>query len=513
MKNLNVWAVLSLLVTAGCCGTSPDSTAGRQAIAADIPAKPAAVPLPWHTMADEFDAFIMDPANGAMKHRPDGNPFFPSDLQGASDELTTFGVVFLGKTLRGTDVSALRPSFRAFFNDRAGLFCNVADGLKIEHWYLLNVDALAAAIVRTSFDDPEYLRMQRSTADALIRMAENIGYDFNDQGYDFGENKPWTNKDIYRQPDVIGGYAYQMLMSYEMLGDRKYLDEAKKAIGMYQSFERNPWYEIPSGAMAALAAARLKACHGADGIDCGKILSFALDPRDGALQTGTWGGAEVNGLMRGWGNGDRNEAYSMESLVAPMYILPSLRYNTEYAAEVGKYFLNLAANMRPFYSQYLPRENQSRPDLPDVMPYERLAKEDKGATPYAGGDYGSQRSIYGGGYVMWMGEIVRPTGDPYILRTDISKTDFLTDASYPTYLYYNPYETPKSVTLELDGGTYDIYETIRHRTIRKGVSGSVSIDIPASGATIVAVVPAGAGERREGAILYRDGIAVDYNVK
>ena len=50
--------------------------------------------------------------------------------------------------------------------------------------------------------------------------------------------------------------------------------------------------------------------------------------------------------MRGWRGGDKNEAYSMESLVVPLYILPSLRYNTTFAVEVGKYILNLSANMR-----------------------------------------------------------------------------------------------------------------------------------------------------------------------
>ena len=41
------------------------------------------------------------------------------------------------------------------------------------------------------------------------------------------KNIAWTNKDIYRQPDAIGGYAYVMLISYELLGDPVYLEEAK----------------------------------------------------------------------------------------------------------------------------------------------------------------------------------------------------------------------------------------------------------------------------------------------
>src|ERR1035441_8245442 len=63
-------------------------------------------------------------------------------------------------------------------------------------------------------------------------------------------------------------------------------------------FFANPWYEIPSGAMATLAASRLQAMGYQTNPK--KALAFVLDSRAGLLATGKWGGHEVNGLMAGF---------------------------------------------------------------------------------------------------------------------------------------------------------------------------------------------------------------------
>ena len=138
------------------------------------------------------------------------------------------------------------------------------------------------------------------------------------------------------------------------------------------------------------------------------------------MATGRWGGREVNGLMAGFCTEPANQTYSMESMVTLPYLLPALRFRPELAGEVARYALNVAANMRLFYPEYLPRENQSRPDLPPMFPYERLSKEEKGHSPYATGDFAGHRSIYGGAYVMWLDKMIEPQGDPWLLRWDLS---------------------------------------------------------------------------------------------
>ena len=156
----------------------------------------------------------------------------------------------------------------------------------------------------------------------------------------------------------IGGYAYLQLLAYEMFSEAKYLAEAKKGLQRYLAFAQNPWYEVPSGAMACLAAARLSATD--PSIDVAKALGFVLDPGGRPLQTGRWGGDEVGGLMAGFCTEPTGEAYSMESLMTAGYLLPVLRYRPEFASVIGGYLLNASANMRLFYSDCIAAENQSR---------------------------------------------------------------------------------------------------------------------------------------------------------
>jgi hypothetical protein len=264
-------------------------------------------------------------------------------------------------------------------------------------------------------------------------------------------------------------------------------------------------------ALATLAAARLSVHE--RGIDFRKVLGFAMSTGGHPMQTGEWGGHEVNGLMAGFSTEPEGEAYSMESLMPLTYLLPALRYRPEYATEIGQYLLNTAANMRLFYSDCIPRENQSRPDLTSAVPYERLTKTLDGHSPYASGDYDSNRSIYGGAYTLIWGEVVKPTEEEFILQMSLSHTDFLCDKAYPTYLYYNPHEQPKQVTLRLEGGTYDLYDLKQHKSFTEGQTGSVSISVPPGDSMVLVLTPAGAKRKREKGVLFCDGVAVDYGYR
>jgi hypothetical protein len=219
---------------------------------------------------------------------------------------------------------------------------------------------------------------------------------------------------------------------------------------------------------------------------------------------------EVNGLMAGFSTEPAGEAYSMESLMTLPYLLPVLRYRPEFANDIGRYLLNTAANMRLFYSDCIPRENQSRPDLTSAIPYERLTKELNGKSPYASGDYGSHRSIYGGAYALWWGELVKATEDPYILQMNLSRSDFLCAKAHPSYLHYNPWSESKQVTLAPEGGGFDLYDLSAHAFIGEQKSGRVALTIPANGSRVIVVVPSGARRRVENGSLLCDGVPVDY---
>ncbi len=476
----------------------------------NLPARPAAEPLNWRERADAFDQYVMKPANKILQARPDGSRYFASALEGTGDGgMTTFGPLVLGKILRGDAVDSMVPSMAAYFSDEAGIFLDGTHADLCEYWYLMNVNALADGIVRSHLShDPVWMGRVRKSADRLIELAHQINYDFNDQGYRFNIRVPFTNQDIYRQPDAIGGYAYLMLFAYEMFGDAKYLAEAKKGLSLYQSFSKNPWYEIPSGAMACLTAARLSV-HDPQ-IDLHKIVSFALESGGHPMQTGDWGGKEVNGLMAGFSTEPAGEAYSMESLVTLPYVLPVLRYRPEFATDIGRYLLNTAANMRLFYSDCISHKNQSRPELTLAIPYERLTKEVDGKSPFASGDYGSHRSIYGGAYALWWGELVKATEDPYILQMNLTRSDFLCAKAFPSYLYYNPWGESKRVTLAPEGGNFDLYDLSAHAFVAERKSRRVSVAIPANGSRVIIVIPSGARRSVENGLLLCDGVPVDY---
>lgn len=372
----------------------------------------------------------------------------------------------------------------------------------------MNVNALAAGVVRRHLSgDPASLARVKSSAERLIALAHQVGYDFNDQGYRFDAGAPWTQQDIYRQPDTIGGYAYLQLLAYQMFGASRYLAEAKEGLRRYLSFPGNPWYEVPSGAMACLAAARLSVTDAS--IDVARALGFVLDPGGHPLQTGRWGGEEVGGLMAGFRTEPAGEAYSMESLVTAGYLLPVLRYRPEFAPVVGRYVLNAAANMRLFYSDCIPADHQSRPELTSAVPYERLTRTLEGKSPYASGDFGSHRSIYGGAYALWWGELVKPAGDSDILQMNVALSDFLEERRYPTYAYYNSHGEPRPVALPKAAEGSELYDLTAHRFLDRRRIGA-RLEIPGNGSRVVVLVPAGAHRSCSDGGLLCGGVTVDY---
>ncbi len=430
--------------------------AGEQPGWSGLPAKPEQPPLNFHPIADSFDAYVMDPAHGINRRAKDGRQFFASALESTEDGgLTCYGPVAMGRELRGEGLEELATSLKGYYSEPYGLFLDGPGATLCEYWYLMNVTALAFGLIRLRFaQDPEWLaRVERSAA-RLKDMAHQIRYDFNDQGYDFAKEAPFTNHDIYRQPDAVGGYSYAMLLAWKLTGRDFCLAEAKTGIDRYLAFAANPWYEVPSGAMAVLAAARLDAMGYP--ANPGKALGFVLDAKVGLMAMGQWGGRPVDGLMAGFRTEPPGEAYSMESMVTLPYLMPAVRFRPELAPEVARYAVNAAANLRWFYPEYLPRENQSRPDLPPMVPYERLSREAKGHSPYAEGDYAGHRSVYGGAYVMWLDKMVQPQGDPWLLRWDLTRTNFLDSDLPPAFLYYNPWPDEKRVIVENAGRVRDL---------------------------------------------------------
>ena len=479
----------------------------------DVPARPQEQPLDWGRMARDFDRFVMDPANGVTFMDGEGHQAFTAFLEGrtgpdARHELVSYGPIVLGKVLLGDDVAALLPTLAGYFNETTGVTMNGAQQDRTEMWYLMYANSLAAHVTRRALNNnPAAVDRWRHSAEALRRLAQSIDYDFNHQGYDFATGSPWTREDIYRQPDALGGYAYLMLLAYETGEDPTYVEEALWALRQYLAFEHNPWYEVPSGAMAAVTAARMHA-FGHD-VDVRRALDFVFDPAAGMV-VGTWGDREVNGLFRGWRFSRPESAYSMESLMPLPYILPVARYDVRFARQIAKYALHVASNARLFYSEFM-RGSESRGDLNPSVAYERLYASYEGHAPYAAGDALGHKSIYGGGYVLQWGALVKATDDPFILQLDVAGSDFLAEKTFPTFLYGNPWETSRTVHLDVGNRPVDLYDLMLHHVVAEGVRGRVPIDLDADSARVIAIVPAGGARIREYGRLLIDGVIVDYD--
>ncbi len=436
-----------------------------------LPARPEEKPLDFHALANAFDAWVMDPVHGLNTTAKDGRQVFPSALEGEPDGgLTTYAPMALGKELRGEGLPGLATSLRGYFSETYGLFLDGAGATLCEYWYLMNITAMAYGLIRLRFgQDAEWLARVEKSATRLKDMAQQLHYDFNSQGYDFSKTAAFTKQDIYRQPDAVGGYSYVMLLAWKLTGKATFLAEAKIGIDRYLDFGKNPWYEIPSGAMAVLAAARLEAMGYP--ANARKALGFVLDAKAGLMATGRWGGHEVNGLMAGFCTEPADQTYSMESMVTLPYLMPAVRFRPELAGEIARLALNVAANMRWFYPEYLPRENQSRPDLPPMFPYERLSRDEKRHSPYATGDFAGHRSIYGGAYAMWLDKMIQPQGDPWLLRWDLGKTDFMEPDLPAAFLYYNPWPEEKRVTVATPSEENHVYDLLLKKRLQPGAGG------------------------------------------
>jgi hypothetical protein len=480
-----------------------------------LPPRPGLEPLDWHSLAAAFDAFVMNPDNRIRYTTKSGHHAFSAFMESSrygtdSHELVTFGPVVLGKLLRGDDVVALAQGLSSFFDQARGIFLNSPGVTRIEMWYLVYANALAAHLARRLTGQmPELAVQWRQSAEMLRQMAHRIHYDFNWQGYDFGEQMPWTAEDIYRQPDSIGGYAYLMLLAFEMFGDRSFLEESRTALTKYLQFADNPWYEVPNGSLALAAAARL--CALGHQVDTSRAFALLMDPA-ASLVVGTWAGCEVNGLMRGWRYSTPESAYSMESLVVLPNILPAARYDVRLADAIGRYALHVAANARYFFSEFM-RGQESRPDLSPAVPYERLLAENEGRAPYATGDFEGHRSVYGGAYTLWWDALVRPTEDPFILRLDLTRSDFLSERAYPTFLYYNPWDVERSVTIEMGEEAHDIYGLKQHSWLARSEARTTVLTLPPMEAQVIVLCPAGASPLAQQQVLLVDDIAVDFAVE
>jgi autotransporter-associated beta strand protein len=340
-----------------------------------------------------------------------------------------------------------------------------------------------------------------SVIDVLAGNSTTAPPNFNYQGFNYVSMAPVTGG--HTEPDGAAGAAYEQYAAYIHTGVATDLTDAERCVQTLQNtaVNQNPLYEtvLPFG---ALTAARLNAEQGTN-YDVAKIVNWCFSPTSvvrsgwGAISAAQWNGYGAAGLI-GSTTDQGGYGFSMNSYLYPAALVPLVRYDDRFGNAIGQWMLNLTNSSRMFLKSGLPASNQTNAswsDAPsDYYSYEGVKESSGGVSPLAGGDATSYNSswlnfAYGSGDVGVLGGIVSPTNVPMILQLNLLATDFFHAPADPSFLFYNPYNTQKSVQINVGSTAVNVYDAISGKVLATNVSGLTSIAIPAQSSRSLVYTP------------------------
>ncbi len=308
-----------------------------------------------------------------------------------------------------------------------------------------------------------------------------------------------------KEPEAAGGIAWLLYNAYIETGDSSYLKGAEWSMEFLNNLSSNPSYELqlPYG---IYVAAKMNAQIGTS-YDIEKMLNWTFDRGElrgwGAI-IGNWNGVEAFGLI-GEANDQGNDyAFLMNGFQHAGALVPMVRYDKRFARAIGKWMLNLANASRLFYPGFLPAEQQDASNWSNMhdpngyIGYEGLREKMNGNLgPFSTGDAvaagwaNTNLALYGSSSVGIFGGIIKTTNVEKILQLDLLKTDFYKEDAYPTFLYYNPYSSIKTVIIDVGSAPVDLYDALTETFIAQDVTGDTNFDIGADKAVELVVVPSG----------------------
>ncbi len=347
------------------------------------------------------------------------------------------------------------------------------------------------------------------------------------QGWDFSTMTPYSQH-VHDEPETAGAIAWILYNAYKLTGNSKYRVGAELSMEYLNGLTSNPAYELQLS-YGVYMAARMNAELGTN-YDITKMLNWCFNTgniRSWGAMVGNWGGYDVDGLI-GEVNGNNNYPFVMNTFEQIGALVPMVRYDSRYARAVGKWVLNAANAARLFYPKFLPSANQDQPswqwasqyDTNSYIAHEAMHQYDPSnlsTSPYASGDpisggWGlTNLALYGSSHVGILGGIIDTTNVEGILRLDVLKTDYYHDNAYPTYLYYNPYDSAKTVIVDVGNSSSDIYDAVSKTFLQHGVNGSTTISIPANSAVLAVITPAGGAQTYDLDKFLIDGVVVDFH--
>jgi hypothetical protein len=97
--------------------------------------------------------------------------------------------------------------------------------------------------------------------------------------------------------------------------------------------------------------------------------------------------------------------------------------------------------------------------------------------------------LYGSSHVGILGGIIQRTDVAGILQLDLLKTDFFHAEAYPTFLYYNPYDSEKTVEIKIGPEATNVYDAVTNQFLEQNVRGNARVAIPADSARVIVLAP------------------------
>jgi hypothetical protein len=505
----------------------------------------------WHRIAASYDRFVFDlAARGQFlpltwldesrvnkAHTGFGMCSYAGDRDspgGPDHESVTSMGALLGATVAGIDKSAQSHDWIGMIDqyhntaNGQGLVLNRVDTRAGQtFWYELWPHVVFYALADRYPDQAQLWPIVRSTAESWCRAVERLRPgpglvpEFDWTAYDFVsgrgvDNGRWT------EPDGAAGIAWLAYAAHRRFGDPAFLEAADACIASLCGMNSNPYYEIllPYG---ALVAARLNAEWGR-GYNVVRLVEWCFglsDCRGGwGVILNRWGERDCHGLLGSVDNRG-GYAFAMNTFAQAGALVPLVRYDSRFAASIGKWMVNAASAARYFYPAYLPADHQScswwEEDEEGVIAYEGLRCEWEGKSPYATGDpvvlgWGpkTNRGLYGSGYVGLFGGIIGRSEHDAILVLDCLATDFFASPAYPTYLVYNPYPESRTVRLPHDGtGAVRVYDAVSHRFVGE-VGLEPVVELGPRHAAVAVLCPGDGRVERAERLLSVNGVTVDF---
>ena len=503
----------------------------------------------WKTAARDYDQFVFDftakgeflpliwwdNTNINIKRPTFGLPSYVGDPKATGSRhegINTMGAL-LGATVAGIDKSNSPHNFilaaEHYFNIDSGE--NLVLNSTRQHsggsfWYELWPHVLFYALAERYPNTGRMEQIIRITADrwydASLAMGGNIGIpNFDHTAFKFATMQPVDNGK-WKEPDAAAGIAWLEYMAYTRAKDPKHLEAADWGMQFLHNRPDNPFYEVllPYG---AYLSARMNAELGRN-YDTHKFINwcFGISKSRGTwgIIAQRWGDYDCHGLVGSIDDGG-GYAFAMNTYATAAALTPLVRYDDRYARAVGKWMLNLANASRLFFPDELPESHQSsafwKADPKHVIGYEGLRKSWLDKSPYATGDVIAMKwgpktdlGLYGSSYIGLLAGLVSPTNEPGILQLDLLATDFFHGPAYPSYLYYNPNPSSRTIRINVGSNRIDLYDAASNRFLSRNNTSYTTFSIPPDSAIVLVLVPANASLTTKNNQTLADNIPIDF---